>query len=67
MKTASFSILFFILLISTISLAQSSLNNAIDFDGDGDYANTLNDPFFPTVQQLRSSPHLSGEPPGSPR
>jgi len=31
------------------SFAQSSFINAIDFDGSGDYANTLNDPFFPTT------------------
>lgn len=49
MKVETFFILSFILLLGAESLAQSSFNNAIDFDGNGDYANTLNDPFFPTT------------------
>ena len=49
MKVGPFFILFFILLPGTGSIAQSSLNNAIDFDGNGDYANTLNNPFFSTT------------------
>ena len=48
MKVEPFFILSFILLLGAESLAQPSFNNAIDFDGNGDYANTLNDPFFPT-------------------
>ncbi len=49
MKVETFFILFFVLLLGTELMAQSSLNNAIDFDGNGDYANTLNNPFFPTT------------------
>ena len=49
MKVEVSIILSFILLLGAESLAQSSFNNAIDFDGNGDYANTLNDPFFPTT------------------
>jgi len=48
MKIKPFFILSFILLLGTESLAQSSFNNAIDFDGNGDYANTFNSPYFPT-------------------
>ena len=38
----------FLLLFSHLSIAQSSFGNAIDFDGDGDYASTVNEPVFPT-------------------
>ena len=38
----------FLLLFSHFSIAQSSFGNAIDFDGDGDYASTINEPVFPT-------------------
>ena len=36
------------LLFSYFSMAQSSFINAIDFDGNGDYASTINEPAFPT-------------------
>jgi hypothetical protein len=42
----SIAILYFV--PSTIS-PQSSFGNAVDFDGDGDYANTFNNPYFPTI------------------
>ena len=48
MKGKSFFILSIILLLGAESIAQSSFNNAIDFDGNGDYANTFNSPYFPT-------------------
>lgn len=49
MKVKTSFILCFVLLLYTGSLAQSLFNNAIDFDGNGDFANTLNDPYFPTT------------------
>ncbi len=48
MKFITFFISFLVLFFSTTSLAQTSFGNAIDFDGYGDYANTLNDPYFLT-------------------
>ena len=46
MKSLVLYITFF-LLISNLSIAQS-FENAIDFDGNGDYASTVNEPVFPT-------------------
>jgi len=43
------SYLFFVLLFNHFLVAQSSFGNAIDFDGDGDYASTVNEPVFPTA------------------
>jgi len=48
MKSLLFSISF-LFMFSQLSIAQNSFVNAIDFDGNGDYANTLNDPFLPTT------------------
>jgi len=38
-----------VLIIALKILPQSSFGNAIDFDGNGDYANTFNRPYFPTI------------------
>ncbi len=37
------------LFASNISLAQSPFGKAIAFDGNGDYASTINEPYFPTI------------------
>ena len=47
-KIIFFSITIFLTTTATI-LSQSPFNNAIDFDGNGDYANTFNRPYFPTI------------------
>jgi len=49
MKHFTFFILILALLFNNISFSQTSFGSAIDFDGSGDYANTLNDPYFPTA------------------
>ena len=49
MRSSILIIVFLFFEIVPNSFAQSSFINAIDFDGSGDYANTLNDPFFPTT------------------
>jgi len=41
--------LLIVLIIALKILPQSSFGNAIDFDGNGDYANTFNRPYFPTI------------------
>ncbi len=48
MKYLVFGFLF-ILHLNYLSFAQSSFGSAIDFDGIGDYANTFNNPYLPTV------------------
>ena len=47
-KLIFFSALIFLFVTSAI-LPQTSFLNAIDFDGNGDYANTYNNPYFPTI------------------
>lgn len=48
MNHFTFFTLALILLFYNISFSQTSFGSAIDFDGYGDYANTLNDPYFLT-------------------
>jgi len=50
MKHFTFFILTLTLLFNNISIAQTSFGSAVDFDGNGDYANTLNNPYFPTAE-----------------
>jgi hypothetical protein len=41
---------FLISLLALIKIfPQSSFGHAVDFDGNGDYANTFNNPYFPTI------------------
>jgi hypothetical protein len=47
-KIIFFSIAIFLAVTAT-SLPQTAFNSAIDFDGNGDYANTFNRPYFPTI------------------
>lgn len=49
MKTLQILICFCSLLSYSQIFPQSSFVNAIDFDGNGDYANTFNNPYFPTI------------------
>jgi len=48
MKFTNYFISFLVLSFSTTSLTQTSFGSAVDFDGYGDYAYTLNNPYFPT-------------------
>ena len=48
MKKMIFLSVVAILLVNREVLPQTSFENAIDFDGNGDYANTFNSPYFPT-------------------
>lgn len=47
-KIIFFSIVILYFVTSTI-FPQSSFGNAVEFDGNGDYANTFNNPYFPTI------------------
>ena len=49
MKTLQILICFCSLLSYSQIFPQTSFVNAIDFDGNGDYANTFNNPYFPTI------------------
>jgi hypothetical protein len=57
---------FFILLLSHLLIAQSPFGNIIDFDGDGGYASTVNEPVFPTsngtIESLILARSISGYP-----
>jgi|GEM_PF-5867070 len=47
-KIIFFSLVILYFVPFTIS-PQSSFGQAVDFDGNGDYANTFNNPYFPTI------------------
>lgn len=48
MKLSTFFISALIVFFTSVTFSQIPFENCIDFDGDGDYANTFNDPYFPT-------------------
>lgn len=49
MKNLVIFLLVFLTLISADIYSQSSFEKAIDFDGNGDYANTFDRPYLPTI------------------
>ena len=48
-RTINFYLLILFFCTLTI-LAQTPFNNVVDFDGNGDFANTFNNPYLPTVK-----------------
>ncbi|MCC7095281.1 MAG: hypothetical protein IT277_13940, partial [Ignavibacteriaceae bacterium] len=46
---SGFNFIIFLMAITDI-LPQTSFGNSVDFDGNGDFANTFNNPYLPTVK-----------------
>lgn len=48
MRGSKLLIVFIVVLLTAVSFSQQEFGKVVEFDGDGDYANTFNDPYLPT-------------------